>query len=1600
MIRATQQITILLATVVLAFVFGGASAGIDANFSLSCPKLFQPDDATIVNVESYNFEGTIHFRAYKVEDPVAFFEQQRDVHSPDIRSLRTTNVFSILDAALNKLSRDARNAARNAMPENARNVLIGVADIPRAEKGASDAPEAIPMKVPKELENYPIVKEWNETVRRKEEAWSYTSINTGLNTPGVYLIEARTPKKIAYTTVIVSKYGIVTKHSENKLLVSVLDRMTGKPIDSYPLKIFYDRKEIASGKTDDGIFTTSLMKEKQPASEDGEEDFSWEVSAGLVVMGYGDGQFIIGDPYYYPYRNSHSKYIVMTYTERPIYRPGQEVFFKSIVREREQGDGLVNYDRKPLAITITDSRGETIFRDSSFTNDFGSYNNHLTLADEPPLGYYSIRVAVDGAEYYADFQVDEYKKPEYKVEVRFDKPNYARGEAIKATVRADYFFGSPVADAEVEYYVFKSRYWRPWWRGTDYEWYYESDDESFYTFRQEMVESNTGKLDANGECAFMIYPDAAADADYIYRVQANVVDQSRRSISGSKSVEVTRGLFSVSLSTGKYVYRPGEQVDLRVTTLDFQNRPVSAPFVVAVKRTWWDRVESWLNGQRSYQYKKNEASVIQFSGGTKSTGKETVFFETGKSGYYDITVTATDARGNKITETYWSYVADDQYASWYSDNASDAITIVPDKDSYSIGETAHALVTLPASNVDALVSIECGDIYDVRSVHFDAAAQLVEFKIDEKYMPNVYVSVSTMIDGEFYHESKRILALPEEKFLKVELLNDKQIYKPGESGTLQAKVTDGKGAPVRGAEVSLSIVDEAVYAVAPETTPDIRRVFYAVRYNEVETQSNDYFSFYGYSRSLRQEELSDDAIQKTGGLFASRTQRRERIAYGDVKGQLIVEPVVRKDFRDMIHWSPIAITDVNGIVKVHLKYPDNLTQWRATARVISKESQVGAAVSRVVARKNLLVRMETPRFFMENDECLIATVVHNYLNADKNVRIKLTGMNVAIDGTEQTHKIPRNGHVRIDWKVRCTQPGPTKLLVKALTNEESDAMELTIPTVARGIPVSEARLMDTEKRNDSRSAEIELPDGTRLATAKLYLTASPSVASAILTALDQLIGYPYGCVEQTMSRFLPTVIVSTALERLGAPMADAKKKEIPRMVAVGLKRLYGMQHEDGGWGWWTNDDTDPFMTAYVLAGMAHAKDAGHDVRADLAQRGITRLRSMLDTARSEQTTQAYMLYALAIANKSFPTIDPQMLSRTVRAFAPRDPNNYARALLALANDASMNTNEAKQFVAQLQQQKSYENGLTYWKGKSWHYNWQDDRVETTALALKALLKIRGDGRDVKDGIQWLLAQRSGDAWTSTRQTAITLFTLIDYMHVSKEMHPDYTVRAFVNDVQVWQKKMTRSDVFTADQRVTIDSKYLVAGKNRIRFEKTGNGVLYFAARLYYQSPENPIQPHAAGFTVKREYARLAKQRVGNEIVYVKQPFTGTVKSGDEIFVRLSVQASNSVEYFMLEDPYPAGCEVIKNTSDYKIKGDDAYRGNDSYRWRWWWADRDVRDQKVAFFARTLSTGTHSFTYIMRATIPGMFGIMPAMASLMYYPEIRGNASESRITILE
>lgn len=1645
----------------------------NASFSIYTNNYYGSNQDVSITVSAYSIpkKAAFMFKIYKIKDLEAFFSRQTSTYSIDVLSKDSTNLLYLCD------------------------------EVDKFEKKL-------------------------KTEGSSGYYYSYETITYKPKQKGAFLVRVSYKNKVAYAGFFVSDIGMITEASDNAILAYTVDRKTGEPISGIDLSFFMGTRKMGVGSTQGGLFYKSV--------EESDREFAAanNISYPLVIGKMGE-DVVVSDPYLY-FGYGANRYYVYIYTNQPVYRPKAKVDFKGTIRKSSGGE-FTNFPEKEITVTIKDSRGAEVNKQVLKTNSNGSFNGEYTIADNAPLGDYYIYAMVDeGQTYTGSFTVEEYKKPEYKVDITLEKDQYTDGDNIVGIVQADYYFGSPVQDAEVEYNVYKKTFYKPWWYFSEYRWwyeeYYQNMDNNYQYNNADYIYSGNGKLDKEGRFDFSYTvkedfkskynynywywwdDDKTYETDFIYIIQAKVTDKSRREISSTKTVYVTRAQFYLNAKADKYMYQPGEKVTVEVRSNDFSDKPVQTSFDGTVNRITWGKYPD---------YKQEKSFVTTFSGSTKEDGMGFASFEAKDEGYYEIEVQSYDSRGKKVTTSTYCYVSSGDMWWWY--NQSGTVQVIPDKDSYIPGEVCRALIIVPTQGANVLITTQNDNILTYRVEKIDGTSKLIEIPIESNCSPNFYISAAYVHNGSFYSGNRSVMVIPETKFLTVTIGTDKTTYKPKEEATMMIKVTDSYGNPVANSEVSIGVVDESVYAIKQDNTKDIRKFFYSPKWNTVGVHYSGSYSYYGYSRlitiyerfnvknlsvselgtikgTIRDKKgnpiqyativIDGDFIATTTGtngefefklpegsytisvLQGKKTKESEQelevkkgktititlrsdqegLIIGDEFGNIMQAPMIletesldveqsgrlydreektaekkvrskngkgdddilggefvdaelRSDFKDAIYWSPSVMTDADGYATVNVKFPDNLTTWRITSRVITEDTKVGQMTNTVITRKDLLVRMETPRFLQQRDEVTIATIVHNYLESDKNTKLSLKVENLEMmgDSQEKTFVMDKNSEKRIDWKIKVTEPtGFAKLTVTALTNEESDAVELKVPLQPHGLKIDKYLAADISDINRTEIKEVKIPEYTDLRSTKLTLNVEPSLASTMLTALDGLVGYPYGCVEQTMSRFLPTVIVADAFHELNAPLSDATKKDLPKMVEAGFNRLYSMQHYDGGWGWWTNDQSHPFMTSYVIYGLTLAKSAGYEVRPDVLTKGITSLKSLMNDKNVDMTTRAYMLYTYSFTDGK----DSKVYTEQLKKLESEKLNDYAIGLISMAATNFGDDETAKKYNDMLLRtvQSAGETG-SYWGGEAWHYSWQDDKVQTTAMAVKALVNsqsyVSQNPEILNRAIRWLMMQRHGGGWNSTQQTAFIVYAIVDYLKKSKELKPDYSVKVYVNNEVVLDKKMTREDVFTKSVPIVLDGVKLKAGVNDIKIEKEGAGKVYVSSELSYYTNEENIKPREEGFRVEKEYFKLEKytRYSDNKIVYKKRYFDGTLKSGDEILVKVRVSSKeNNMQYFMLEDPIPAGCEVIKDDWAFTIDEEKDYSGWDYYWWRWWYADKDIRDNRVSFFATYLWGDTQEFSYILRAQIPGAYNVIPATGMLMYYPEIRGSSEELRIVI--
>jgi uncharacterized protein YfaS (alpha-2-macroglobulin family) len=1516
----------------------------DPYFALFTTRTFGPGGKATVQLSAWNVDS-LEFRVYRIQDPLAFFEELPDAHQFGGRAPRAAGQRTLLER-VHEWKRGLRATIRRALRHQftaSPSEKLGLreeAPPPDLKTGHNETHYAeAPL-----LNSQQLVLSFQQPIR-SHSRWERSTVNLGLKDKGFYLVEAVKGQLCAYTLAMVSDLVMISKPGSAGVVNFVVDRRTGQPIAEAKISMLARDANLGEASTSpDGIAEFSY-KGKNPTD------------LRLVARHGGDYAVNVvgsGAP------GDSDQWTGYSYTDRPVYRPGHTVHFKALLRTRETA-GYALPSAKTVSVTVNDADQKPVYQKTLAISPTGSIHDEFTLAPTASLGSYNLQVkSGDSFVTSADFEVQEYKKPEYEVRILPAKPRVVEGDSTQVTIDSRYYFGEPVSGAKVTYAFYRSQYYFPLWYDPDddsMEQQGDQGDQGDADDSGDQVAETEGQLDADGKLTVTLPTKIAKNhTDYVYRVEARVTDQGQREITGKGWVVATYGSYVVHVTPDRYFYEPGSRGDFLVEARDYDNNPVRARLHVELLH--WNFRDP--DGPQT-------VSSSDVDTGAEGTAKVQMAIPS-EGGSYRVKVSAHTPEGRDIED--YDYLLVSGNGSFDFGSGEHNLQIATDKKSYRAGETAHLLIVTGKPNAAVLVSVEGRDVRQYKVLRSKESTVAYDVPVGAGDEPGIWVAAGFVNNGIYNAGAKYIRVPPKEHKLNVKLSTDKAQYLPGQPAEYTIEATTAQGQPAPRAEFSLGVVDEAIYAIRPDDTQDILSAFFSKEWNRVYDSVSLSYWFQGEAGKRR--------------MRLSELRPPSRLA--QLKPERLVQPKVRKAFPDTAFWSADVTTDASGHARAKVEFPDSLTTWRATARGATPDTKVGNATLKTIVRKNLIVRLVVPRFFVQGDEVVISVLVHNYLTTTKKARVSLdaTGLDM-LDGATRDLEIPSRGEIKLDWRVRAQQVRAATLTGKALTNEESDALEMDLPVNVPGIAMARAH-GGAMSAGGTAAFDLAFPDKVQPGSRLLSVRLAPSIAGSLFGALDYLVSFPYGCVEQTMSSFLPNITVAQAVKDLHLK-TDLDQAALQERIHAGLDRLYNFQHPDGGWGWWESDDSHPFMTAYVVAGLVQARDAGTQVTQEAIDNGVGWLKKNLaQESRTAPDLRAYMVYALAVAGQSTPEMTGPVYDKR-SALSP-----YGMALLGLALEQTQD-GRAKAMADELERSAQQDQEQAWWRSdRDQMLDFSSDATpEATAWAVKFLSHQHADSPLLPKAALWLMNHRNeGYWWESTKQTAMVIYGLTDYLRHTNELNPNLTATVFVNDKAVLTRKLDQAVALAAPD-LSLDESQLQPGVNHIRVTTSGAGRLYYSVRAEYYSGDEKLQKNGTtSLNILRDYFRLAPGRTGDRIVYDLAPLDGPLASGDIVAVRLTVTGSEW-RYLMIEDPIPAGTEFIERDNVYELKARPTW-------WDYFFTRREQHDNRLAIFQTYFPQGQHQYFYLLKVVNPGVFQVSPARVGPMYQSDVMATTESRKVEV--
>lgn len=1415
--------------------------------------------------------------------------------------------------------------------------------------------------------------------------------------PGLYAFSVSSPQIKGNNAssndflAVSSRIQLTLKESINEMLVWAVDLDKNQPVRGLKIHIYdQNQNEVGNSDTDEnGLATIPLSPKRQIydylfaiSGKPGDDDFSLAVSnwsAGINSWDYGIST-IIQEP----------KPGIYLYTDRPIYRPGQTVFLRGIVRtpangryqlppEQDYSVSLVSpYD--PLT-----GNTATIEQQSKALTAFGTFSMSFTLPVSAAPGQYHFEVP--GMDAYLYFQVANYRKPEMEVKVNFDQAATLAGSNLHATISANYYFGAPAGNLPINWTLSRrpSSFYLPGGYQVgpmDTSWL----NAYYYPFNfDQVILSGQANTDASGKYSLTFTPDQLAGLNpkslQDLTLEATITDPSNQPVSGRGSMRLLPAEFAIGIQPDAWSSQAGDELGFSVLTVDWDqqvkgNIPLTAQFQ---KITWKQKYNAEI-GEFSSEPEYTSVGSTDFVSGPD--GQARIAFTPAQPGVYQVDV----SNGNAVSQA-WVWVSGAGSAPW-PQLSNQRLRLSPDAQTYEPGQTARIFIPNPfASGAIALITVERAKVMHSEVVSLSGSGLDYQLPLTEDYAPTVYFSVTILGNtGEFFDFRQgytEIKVDPSALILDVKLTGEPKQPRPGENLTLNLEVKDSAGKPVQG-EFSLALIDKAVLALADPNSTSIRDAYYGDQPLGVETSLS--LAAYG------QRPLAIPPGRGGGGGG----------------GDMGTPPGVREEFRDTAFWNGEVVTDANGRAQVSLALPDNVTTWVGMVRGITKDSLVGETELEIIATRDLLVRPVTPRFLVAGDHLELAALVNNNTTQNLSVDVSLQPTGFVLDEPAkalQSIQIAAGAQQRVAW---WGTVGPYQEADLVFGAQGGGLQDFARPTWGK-LPILDFTAPQTFGTAGvlydagDRLETVSLPRSFTAKSGELQIELTPSLAATVLSDLTVIEQNRFDFTEALISRILPNLETYRALKDLGISNS-VLENQLSAQVTTDLPKLLARQKSDGGWGWDATSLSDPQISIYAVWALIRAREAGFDISSQAFNNSVQYLQASLITP--QMSSEDFQLDRLAF--QYFVLAEAGQTGQEPQALLPFRSrlNPWAKALLALTLDKLDPGNaDTATLLSDLQA-----TALRSATG----VNWQDaveyrqnfvSRNLSTAIVTYALARLDPASPLLVDATRYLITNRKEiGGWSTSYESAWVITALIETMKGTGDLQANFSFGATLNGAPLASGAAGGVNALNP-VRANVPLSQLLSVPNELLISRTaGNGRLYYRAYLQVNRPAQDAKPVSRGMTLERRYY----QTDGNcKLPDCPEMTSVRLQADTTVWVRLSLTVPSDQYFAVVEDWLPAGAEVLdlslktsqQNQTDQAIGPQYNPRNPFSQGWGWWYfGDPKIGDENVTWVAPYLPAGTYELTYQLVPISSGEFQVLPAHAFIYYFPEVEATSAGSLLTI--
>jgi uncharacterized protein YfaS (alpha-2-macroglobulin family) len=1439
----------------------------------------------------------------------------------------------------------------------------------------------------------------------------------------------------AWLSVQVTDIGVTTRYAYNTALVWATSLSTGAPIVNAQVQLLNSGAVVVEGKTDDqglavfdfpsGVFASAFSRPSYSTStqRDAGRGFGIRViENGGADRGGDEAEFIPNESHNMwrfdiaaatdPFSAEQERPVIFLFTDRGLYRPGETVTFRGIDRTLVRG----TYRAYTGAWTVDVSTGMYNAKPiaslkGAATRNGGSYGSFTLPSDLDP-GVYAIRYARGGASQVVTFTVANFERLRFEASLKTPDLVFYKGDTLSMRFSAAYLAGGVLSGAPYTWFWTKDRAWftppAPWehWRFGP-----EQADGGSYIGQGESTLGPDGSADITHRTAY----DGVEGAPYSYRLEASVQDASRQQISSRETVLVHPASFYIGTRLDTGVLTSVNEVDNSRYSAWFlaAGKPATVSWALVtpegtactatgeitaqfIRYDWKQSRQAGIGGRVNASWERTEEVVEEKTFLPKKDTAGVLPFTPAQSGQWEVRLSSKDEKGRAVVTRMGFYVSGGGWVQWGAGDV-DAITLTPDKPHYAVGETATLLVRSPLPRGTYLLTVEREGIISEKIIELDGSARTIAIPIDESYVPIVYVALSsyTVRSGppqNTYYEPdldkpKGVFGIAgirvdtETRRYTVEIEPRKPAYRPKEQAEVTLKVTRG-GAPVAGAELTFMAVDRGVVDLIDYHVPDPLAYFYAPHNFPLGVRGAD-------SRSLLIDPVTYTLADLQGGDSEVGSKLEER-----------------SDFRPTAVFEPSLVTGADGTVTVTFPLPDSLTTYRCTA-VAAGTEDFGIDEQDLRVSQPLNATISMPRKLRWRDTGTVSLMLTNLDAADTTASVSLNidrgagglwGDILAVDGeAEKAVTIQRGATTEVRFTVAAVGAGEARMTFTLTSPSVNERISKTI-TVDR--PVVYETVSTIGNLNDSRPFVEEgviLPALVPEGTGSFGVTLAASRLALLKEAVQYLISYPYGCLEQRTASLLPLVAFGDHLGafRLESPVQNPKAVVEKELAVIANYRL-----ADGLYPYWPGGGyANPMVSLRVAHIALLAKQKGYAVPQDIDGGAILKSLQAYMLANklyeSDPFLTGYRLWVHAMNGGA--TTGGRKFSDEIERYLKQGDalgiSGYGFAGLAAyeagdTKNAAAALDKIKRFLRpgtrSVDLTDTYERRGAFWGGD----------VDRYALALMLYYALYpNDDMTTRLAVSLIERQRRG-VWTNT---ASSFWAVLAFGRIADaEAAYGTNMRGIVTlDKQPFvQADFTAYGGTPVTALELFTDPFLRDAKREtllpLRIEREGSGVLYYGMSLRYGIPAEIAAMRDEGIGV------FAETFDGGGAV-VKD---GRLIAGKTYTRRITVSSSRDRTFLALRAPVPSGAEIVDaafvTSSTVPPKPDET----DSDAW-WERAAPPIRfimDDEIRFHWDFFKAGRQTIEFRFRAVMPGVYPTPPAQAECMYEEEIFGRSAGELVRI--